>query len=236
MGTGQKLVTTLLWGLAVLGMLAMVGTGLWAKKAQHARDGAAAHALLASATARDESGALPVLYPAPQFSLTDQTGTTITHESLRGNVWVAMVFFTECPGICPGMVGQLMTLQETLKDPRVKLVPFSIDPEHDTPQVLKQYADRIKADPDRWHLLTGTKDEMFAAAEGLKLAAEPAKGSNPIVHSGKLLLIDAAGDVRGVYDHKEDEQMAQLAKDAAQLVNQSNAGSSPSPREGRGQG
>ena len=199
MGKRQQIVTTLLWGLTVFGMLGLVGTGLWAKRARGRE-------------------ALPTYYEAPQFALTDQNHKQVTHEQLRGSVWVAMVFFTHCPDICPGMMGRLVDLQESVKDPSVKLVSFSIDPERDTPEQLRQYAERLGADSTRWLLLTGTKDEMFAVAEGLKLSASPAQGDQPIAHTNRMLLIDQAGQVRGVYDSSDDAAMGKLATDAARLA------------------
>ena len=204
MGKRQQIVTTLLWGLTVFGMLGLVGTGLWAKKQAQGR-------------AADPE-APPVLYQAPSFALTDQNNKPVSDAQLRGSVWVAMVFFTHCPDICPGMMGRLVDLQESVKDPRVKLVSFSIDPERDTPEQLKQYADQLGADSTRWLLLTGTKDEMFAAAEGLKLHASPAQGDKPIAHTNRMLLIDKTGHVRGVYDSADEAAMSKLATDAAQLA------------------
>src|SRR5688572_27935760 len=199
MGKRQQIVTTFLWGMTVFGMLGLVGTGLWAKKARGRE-------------------ALPVYYEAPRFELTDQNNQRVNNEQLRGSVWVGMVFFTNCPDICHGMMGRLVDLQESVKDPSVKLVSFSIDPERDTPEQLKKYAEALGADSTRWMLLTGTKDEMFAAAEGLKLQASPAQGDKPIAHTNRMLLIDKGGRVRGVYDSSDDAAMSKLAHDAAQLA------------------
>ena len=205
MGKRQQIITTVLWGLTVFAMLGLVGTGLWAKKARgRLADGAA--------------DALPVYFQAPQFELTDQNNRTVTDQQLRGSVWVAMVFFTNCPNICHGMMGRLADLQQSVTDPRVKLVSFSIDPARDTPEQLKQYADRLGADATRWFLLTGTTDQMFAAAEGLKLQAEPAQGNKPISHTNRMLLVDALGQVRGVYDSADDADMSKLTADAATLA------------------
>jgi protein SCO1/2 len=210
MGKRQQIVTTLLWGLTVFGMLGLVGTGLWPKKAPGQQPEAEAR--------QASSEVLPVYFEAPRFALTNQNNQPTTDAQLRGSVWVAMVFFTNCPDICPGMMGRLVDLQASVKDPTVKLVSFSIDPERDTPEQLKKYAEGLGADSTRWLLLTGTKDDMFAAAEGLKLSASPADGDKPIAHTNRMLLIDKAGHVRGVYDSSDDAAMSKLATDAAQLA------------------
>ncbi len=236
MGKGQRIVTTVLWALAVVGMLGLVGSGLWATKQTEARVNRPAAgdepARLASAagepTDGDGAGALPAYFDAPAFALTDQNNRTVTDESLRGSVWVAMVFFTNCNQICPGMVGRLKDLQDSVKDPRVKLVSFTLDPERDTPEQLRQYAERLGADASRWFLLTGPKEQMFAAAHGLKLSAAPAEGDKPITHTGKMLLVDPSGRVRGVYDSADDASMKKLADDAAALAAQAAAQERPS--------
>ena len=198
MGKRQQIVTTVLWGITVFAMLGLVGTGLWATRAR--------------------GRTLPVYFEAPHFELTDQDNRRVTDDQLRGSVWVAMVFFTHCPDICPGMMGRLVELQKAVTDPKVKLVSFSIDPERDTPEQLKRYADRLGADSTRWFLLTGPKDQMFAAAEWLKLAAEPAQGNKPISHTNRMLLIDQSGNARGVYDSSDDAAMSKLASDASMLA------------------
>lgn len=160
----------------------------------------------------------PTLYDVPSFALTDQNGQTVTDASLRGNVWVAMVFFTQCPGICPAMMAQMRKIQQAVPHADVKIVSFSLDPEHDTPETLKAYADRLQADQSRWHLLTGPKQTMFEVARGLKLAAAPAHGDQPITHTQKVLLIGRDNRVRGIYDSGNQASMDKLAHDARELA------------------
>jgi protein SCO1/2 len=94
-----------------------------------------------------------------------------------------------------------------------------VDPERDTPEVLKKYALTFGADPARWHFLTGEKTQMFEAARGMKLTAEPAGVLGPeIAHAEKFLLIDGQGQVRGIYDSKDEQDMKRLVADAATLV------------------
>src|SRR6266550_266871 len=100
------------------------------------------------------------------------------------------------------------------------LVSFTVDPDHDTPAVLKTYAGDYKADPVRWHFLTGTKDQMYSAAADMKVAAKPAEGETPILHSEKLLLVDADGNIRGYYNSKDPEALDRLVSDSAMLVKQ----------------
>jgi protein SCO1 len=207
MQRNQKILVTVLWGMTVLAMVAVVGTGLWAR-----RQGAA------GTGPEEEMPHLAPLWEVPAFSLTDQNGKTITDQSLRGNVWTAMVFFTECPGVCPMMAARMAQLQKAVTLPDVKIVSFSIDPEHDTPEKLKEYAGRFEADQSRWHMLTGQKQTMFDIASALKLAAKPAENGNPITHTQKVLLVDRANRVRGSYDTNDNDSMKQLAEDIRKLA------------------
>jgi protein SCO1 len=192
---GQKIVVTSLWIVVIVAMVGIV-----------------------TAFATRTKG-LPQLFPAPHFSLTDQDGKSVSDKDLHGDVWTAMVFFTSCPtGVCPMMSARMRDLQTAVPNPHVKIVGFSIDPEKDTPEVLKKYAERFDAQKERWFLLTGTKDEMFAAARGLNLVAQPASETQPISHSQKILLVDGEGMVRGIYGSESAEEMQQLQKDAAELA------------------
>lgn len=206
----QKIITTVLWGFLVLAMLGVVGTGLWARW----RDGGE------SATKPGaKADALPVLFDAASFSLTDQDGKPFSSEQLRGKTWVADFVFTHCPGVCPRMTMRMAGLQKALPNPDLHFVSFSVDPERDTPEVLKAYAKTYDADPARWHFLTGEKAAMFKAARDMKLTAEPAGVLGPdIAHAEKFLLVDGQGRVRGAYDSKDDADMKQLAADAAALT------------------
>jgi protein SCO1/2 len=203
----QKIITSLLWGVLVLAMLGVVGTGLWSRY----RD--------AGGVAAAPAASLPVLFDAAAFSLTDQDGKPFSSDALRGKTWVADFVFTNCPGACPKMTMRMAGLQKTLARPDVHFVSFSVDPDRDTPPVLKQYAKNYDADPGRWHFLTGDKDAMFQAAWDMKLTAEPAGKLGPeIAHAEKFLLVDGQGRVRGAYDSKDDDDMKRLAADAVAVA------------------
>ena len=194
----QRIITTALWAVLVVAMLGVIGTGLWAKF-------------------RPEP--LPVYYDTPAFALTDQEGRPFGSGDLRGKVWVADFIFTHCPGACPQMTMKMSGLQRTVADRDVHFVSFSVDPERDTPEVLKRYGQSFDADFDRWHFLTGDKAGVFDAAAGMKLSAAPAGQFGPdIVHAEKFLLVDGAGKVRGIYDSNDAEDLKKLAADAAALA------------------
>src|SRR5438128_1905815 len=95
------------------------------------------------------------------FTLTDRTGKVVSRSHLDGYVWVASFIFTRCSGPCPAVTASMAKLQKEFADKEdFMLVTFSVDPEHDTPEVLKRYADSFRADPKCWLFLTGNRDEI----------------------------------------------------------------------------
>jgi cytochrome oxidase Cu insertion factor (SCO1/SenC/PrrC family) len=190
----QKVLMSLLWALMVLIMVGVIGAGLW-RKGQ-----------------RD----LPVLAEVPAFELTDQNSQPVTPKLLAGKPWVADFVFTHCAGPCPVMTRKMAELQKKMMS--VQFVSFSVDPERDTPDVLKAYAATFGADESRWRFLTGSKDAIFATARGMLITAAPADADKPILHSEKFLLVDGEGKIRKYYDSKSPEALAALKEDAASLA------------------
>jgi protein SCO1/2 len=213
MRKNQKILTTILWSVLVLTMLGVVGMGMFRRD-----DGEpAAQYIKVDSDAPQEQG-LPVLFDTPHFAMTDQNAKPFDSDQLKGNVWVAAFVFTNCPGVCPMMTQRMAKLQSTVPSKDVKLVSISVDPERDTPEVLKQYAQRFKADESRWHFLTGEKSAMLEAAKGLKLSVTSAEGDKPITHAETFLLVDRQGRVRGIYDSKDEQELNQLTRDAELLA------------------
>jgi protein SCO1/2 len=162
-----------------------------------------------------ETGSLPRLGRLVEFELTERSGQPITKRDLRGCIWVADFIFTSCAGPCPRMTAAMARLQAALVDlPDVRLVSFSVDPERDTPRVLRQYADRYRADPQRWLFLTGDFAVIRkVAVEGFKLGSV----DDPILHSTRFAVVDGEGVIRGYYDSEEADVIDRLAADIRTL-------------------
>lgn len=156
--------------------------------------------------------------PAPTFTLTSQSGATVSSGDLRGKVWIACFVFTRCAGPCPRMTETMASLTRRITDDRVRFVSFSVDPTYDTPQVLAKYATGYDADPSRWLLLTEPGTSYLDIAAGFKVMAKPADGSHPILHSEKFFLVDKSGNVRGMYSWSDEAQMGRLVADATALA------------------
>ena len=107
-----------------------------------------------------------VYFSIPSFEATNQNGETVTNKSLKGNIYVSEFFFTSCPTICPVMTGQLMRVHEKFKDEeRFKIVSFTLDPDYDTPEQLKDHAKRLGIDTHQWWFLNDKKSETYELAQ-----------------------------------------------------------------------
>lgn len=174
---------------------------------------------------------LEVIGPAPTFSLTDQHGKTITNEDFEGKVYVVEFFFTTCPSICPIMTENMIKIQnEFLGNPRVGIASFTIDPTHDTPEVLKEYAREKGITKLQWHLLTGDKEEIFKLSyEGFNLyVGAGGEEDGGFEHSGFFALVDQEGNIRSrkdeqgnpiiYYDGLDDKNIQMLKEDIKNLL------------------
>jgi|SRR6267378_2893212 len=158
---------------------------------------------------------LPSFGAVPEFRLTSQDGVALSRESLLGKVTIADFIFTECAGACPLMSAKMKELQETFRlDPRTRLFSFSVDPETDTPDVLRQYARQYDAVPGKWFFLTGERKAIDRLTrEGFHLATG-VDADSAIIHSQKFVLIDHHATIRGYYDSDDSDAVNNLVRDA----------------------
>jgi protein SCO1 len=164
----------------------------------------------------------PLLGKVPEFALTNRDGRTVRRADLDGRPWIADFVFTRCPASCPMMSARMARLnRELAADLPVRLVSISVDPTHDTPQVLQRYAESFQA-TDRWLFLTGTREDVRRLCiEGFKLgldmAPAPGMGPEPILHSTRFVLVDGRGGIRGYYEAFDEESTARLERDLLAL-------------------
>lgn len=153
------------------------------------------------------------------FRLEERSGRTITDADLSGGVSIASFIFTSCPLSCPRISGVMKGLQERLAGSDVRLVSFSVDPEHDTPAVLQEYARRFGAEGDRWWFLTGSKSVIYELIRdrfqlGVEKSTAPAgPDSEAFIHSDRLALIDH-GRIAGLYDSTDPQALDALVAKA----------------------
>lgn len=159
---------------------------------------------------------------APNFELVDQNGETVSLSDLAGRPVVLDFIFTRCVAVCPVMSAQMERVGRSLPEgASFTKVSISLDPEHDTREVLAEYAGKRGAPAD-WHFLTADAQEttVSLARDGYKLAVQVNTGdpANPIVHSTRFVLIDAEGHIRGWYDSLTPEDMGNLERDLGTLL------------------
>jgi protein SCO1 len=184
--------------------------------------------LLVLGAACRPASTLPVVGPAPEFSLVDQQGRPFSSSDLAGKVVVANFVFTTCTDICPLLTGTMAQVQERLKqaglfERKAMLISISVDPEQDTPEALAAYAERFRADPAGWRFLTGDRAQIDSLlVTGYKVGAPPRTprrdGSPPeIVHSSRFVVTDPNGQIRW-YARGEEIDIDQLVEEVRRLV------------------
>ncbi|RWO30431.1 MAG: SCO family protein [Mesorhizobium sp.] len=144
---------------------------------------------------------LPTIGPAPDFTLTSQDGARVSLHDFRGKAVAVTFIYASCTDICPMLTANMAHVQDKLGSafgPRVAFVSITVDPEHDTPEVLKQYAQDFGADLDGWAFLTG--DPTIIREVGRKygiFARKVAEGD--VDHTFLTSLVDPDGILRVQY-------------------------------------
>lgn len=163
---------------------------------------------------------LPTYGEIPDFKFHERSGKDITKQDLSRKVWVAGFIFTNCAGTCPLTMSAMHEIQRKfLFKENFRLVGLTVDPDRDTPEALKEYADKNKADPYKFLFLTGDKKEIQSFIQnGFRLSAAEDKEEGDITHSGKLVLVDGFGKIRGYYDYEDGAMMRTIKSDIKRLL------------------
>lgn len=220
----------ILWVTLVATLALALGAGTWTVFSGHWRAGAPPAA----------SGAEPApsLVPAgsgealPEFSLTERSGRTVTLADFQGKVWVADFIFTRCPNICPDLTRKMKDVRQKLDEAGgegIVAVSISVDPKHDTPKILADYADSFHAGPE-WLFLTGEPRDVYGlVTSGFRLAMADPDESVP-GHSNRFVLVDAQGRIRGTHLGTEEGVVDALVRDALTLEREAPGSSAPAER------
>lgn len=150
------------------------------------------------------------------FQLIDQDSMPFTQEKLKGKYYVTDFFFTTCPTICPDMSSQMIRVQEAYADAEdFMIVSHSVTPKIDSPSVLKAYAERYEAIPEKWVFLTGDKKVIYDLARKSYFAAttEGDGGVDDFIHTENFVLVDKEKRIRGFYDGTDPASVDQLIED-----------------------
>lgn len=150
------------------------------------------------------------------FAFVNQYNDTITEKTVDGKIYVADFFFATCQSICPRMSTQLVNVQNAFKtDPNVLILSHTVNPSHDTVQVLNAYAQTYGAIKNKWHLLTGPKKVIYDMAKYSYLVNALEDDGTPegFLHSELFILVDAGKRIRGMYDGTDSVAVAKLIAD-----------------------
>ena len=165
----------------------------------------------------EHDAALPKLSQVPEFSLTDEEGRAFGSRQLRGAPYLAAFMFTRCPTICPELTARMKQVRDAVlaENANLQLVSISVDPENDTPAVLKAYAKKHQADHPDWAFLTGDYKTIAETSEqgfkvGLSGKADESKPDLGITHGSHLVLVDANGNIRGYFRSSDDKSVNEI--------------------------
>ncbi|MCP8616028.1 SCO family protein [Salirhabdus salicampi] len=158
-------------------------------------------------------------YKINSFSYINQDKKEVSLEDLEGNFWVANFIFTNCDTICPPMTGHMARLQqqiieEDLHD-EVSFVSFSVDPEVDDPDTLKEFADQYNPDYSNWHFLTGYSQEEIEsfAADSFKTLVSKVDGHDQVNHGTSFFIVTPDGKAIKRYKGTDASSMQTLMAD-----------------------
>src|SRR3954470_18405183 len=156
----------------------------------------------------------------PAFQFTNQNGQPFGSAQLEDKIWIADFVYSTCPGPCPMISDRMSELQKPLEKSDVHLISFSVDPEKDTPAVLRSYAEKLQAQSGRWDFLTGPKSAIYKLShDGFKLGvSDGSDGQGLPVHSTRMILVDRHGQIRGYYDATEPDAITKLVADTNHLL------------------
>lgn len=181
----------------------------------------------AVAMLRGRTAPLPRYGEVPAFALRDAAGQPFGTAQLDGHVWVVDFIFTTCPEVCPRMSEDMSRLQTWLTNralaDRVRLVSVSVDPDRDTPEKLRAYAEQFHARAGTWTFATGSQQAIEdAVVRGFKIAVSREKDDSQdgfaIVHGTKFVLVDGKRQIRGYYDPSDPASAGKLRDDLAALA------------------
>ncbi|MEM6522981.1 MAG: SCO family protein [Bacteroidota bacterium] len=162
-----------------------------------------------------------IYHTITDFEFVNQDSSLVTQETFHDQIYVSDFFFTTCPTICPIMKTQMLRVYEAYKDnPQVGILSHSIDPKHDTVAVLRSFAERLGVESDKWHFVTGEKDEIYKMGQTSYMVSAVEDPSEPggFIHSGAFILVDKERRVRGIYDGTLADQVDVMMKDMEILL------------------
>ena len=162
-----------------------------------------------------------IYHHVPSFRYLNQDSVFIDSKDLKGKIWIADFFFSNCPSICPPMTTNMKRLSIQTKDlsKSIQFLSFSIDPKRDQPTRLREYIQLNGIEATNWYFFTGNQEATHLLAKEFFNGAEKNDDiPGGFGHTPYFALVDTDGLVRGVYDGTDSKAVDQLAKDVRKLL------------------
>jgi protein SCO1 len=169
---------------------------------------------------RDVVGTDTVYHTIADFKFVDQDSAEVTSNTYNNKIYVADFFFTSCRTICPIMKAQMLRVYDSIQnEDDVLLLSHTIDPEYDNVAVLHDFAERLDVKSNKWHFVTGKKEDIYKIAQTSYFATALEDKTEPdgFIHTGAFLLIDKKKRIRGKYDGTKEADVNRLLADIARL-------------------
>jgi protein SCO1 len=169
---------------------------------------------------RDIVGTDTIYHTIADFKFIDQDSAEVTNNTFKDKIYVADFFFTSCRTICPKMKTQMLRVYDSVEnDPDVLLLSHTIDPDYDTVGLLHDFAEKLGVKSDKWHFVTGNKEDIYKIAQTSYFATAMEDKAEPdgFIHSGAFLLIDKQKRIRGKYDGTIEADVNRLLEDIKKL-------------------
>lgn len=153
---------------------------------------------------------LPVEGPAPAFEMSDIDGNTVSLASTAGKARIVYFYFANCPDVCPPTTYLLSQVQDMLREQgtlgsKAELISITFDPEQDTPEVIRAFAERTSAEFDGWHFLRGEEEETIELARAFNVGVRKIEEENTFIHSNLIILVDGQGQIRQWISGNDEE-------------------------------
>jgi protein SCO1 len=178
--------------------------------------------------AAGKTAAQTITHTIPAFSFTDQNGKQITQKNIEGKIHVANFMFTLCGSICPTMTKHMKLVQDAFQNNTdVVMLSYSVTPWIDDVSRLKAYANNNNINVANWHLLTGSKAQIYTLSRKGYFAEEDlgfTKDSTDFLHTEHVLLVDKSKRIRGIYNGTLQLEIEQLIKDMMVLLKEGRMG------------
>jgi len=163
----------------------------------------------------------PLNYEVQSFSYLNQENESVSLDELKGTVWVTNFIFTNCETVCPPMTAHMSELQKRMNNEGVnaRIISFSVDPENDTPEKIKEFTAPYSISFDNWDFLTGYSQQEIEefARKSFKTIVQKPKNNDQVIHGTSFYLIDQNGVVMKDYNGVENPPYEQIIKDIKAL-------------------